>query len=353
MKTTSFVLLSTLVFVGCAAPASEEARETTKTSEAALDEAMASSAPALPSDVNTALSSESLTDDALDRLYTLEHYVPVGDGRTIHLTETFTLRAWARWPHRTMLMLPGPLVTGDFYQIDVDGYRGRDIMARRGFFAFTADFEGSGKSTYPIDGRSVSVANQTVVMHNIVRYLRAVRLTPRVDLLGESWGGGVAAELCADALRVRSCVLASMLYKTPSTFADMTFRSPGFKAFLDTLPDGYLPTDPSLYAGLLSHSSPEVQTWSNAHMPGRYTTGPLYAVFDLPFFDPTIARVPGLIGQGELDPNQSLDDTRELARDYGPGARLAVLPGAGHIPRIEVAPTNNSYWSEVIGFVDP
>jgi len=353
MKTTTFILLSSFLFVGCAAPTGESTEESVRSTSQTLDEEMAAAAPAVPTDVQNALSSSSFSQEALDRLYTLEHYVPVGTDRRIHLTETFTLRSWLRWPHRTVLMLPGPLSTGDFYQIDVDGYRGRDIMARRGFFAVTADFEGTGKSTYPLDGRSVSTTNQTEVMHKVVRYLRLVRLTARVDVLGESWGGGVAAQLCADPERVRSCVLASMLYKTPSSFADMTFRSPEFKAFLDTLPDGYLPTAPPLYAGLLSRSSPDVQTWGYAHLPGVYTTGPLYAVFDLPFFDPTIARAPGLIIQGEFDPNQSLDDTRELARDYGAGARLAVLAGAGHIPRIEPAPASTGYWSEVVSFVDP
>jgi pimeloyl-ACP methyl ester carboxylesterase len=352
MRTIHLVLFSTFFFAGCAAPTGS-AEEPLGSSESALDEALAASAPALPGDVTAALSGGTPTSEALDRLYTLEHYVPVGTDRRIHLTETFTLRSWLRWPHRTMLMLPGPLTTGDFLQIDVDGYRGRDLMARRGFFAVTADFEGTGKSSYPLDGRSVSTANQTEALSKVVRYLRVVRLTSKIDVLGESWGGGVAAELCADSLRVRSCVLASMLYKTPSSFADMTFRSPGFRAMLDSLPDGYLPTAPPFYEGLLARSTPAVQTWGYANLPGRYTTGPLYSAFDLPFFDPTIARAPGLIIQGELDPNQSIDDTRELARDYGPGARLTVLPGAGHIPRIEPAPTNTRYWSEVVSFVDP
>jgi len=118
-----------------------------------------------------------------------------------------------------------------------------------------------------------------------------------------------------------------MLYKTPSSFADMTFRSPGFHAFLDSLPDGYFVTVPPVYEGLLARSTPEVQAWGALHLPGTYQVTPLYDVFDLPFFSPSVARAPGLVVQGELDPNQSLDDTLELARDYGSGAGGAA-PGS-------------------------
>ncbi len=353
MRIANFVIACSFVAVGCAAPVGDASEEPVASSEAALEAELTSAAPSLPTEVQAALSGGPLANEALDRLYTIDHYVPVGPGRRIHLTETFSLRAWLRWPHRTMLMLSGPIVDGDFYQIDADGYRGRDILARRGFFAVTADFEGTGKSTYPADGRSVTIERETEAMRKVVRYLQLVRLTPRVDLMGESWGGGVAAHLCADKLRVRSCTLASMLYLNPSTFAQMTFLSPDWKAMLDASPDGYLTTDFQLYLGIVGRSIPEVQTWTALNVPGKYTTGPLYAAFDLPFFDPTVARAPGLIVQGELDPNQDLDDTRQLARDYGSGAQLYVVPGAGHVPRVEPPPANTNYWSAILNFVDP
>lgn len=345
--TIPFVVSSACVESAGAAESSEQSVEAVR----AVDEG---GGPALPGEVLAALRTGVAPEGAdLDRVYTLEHDVPVGPGRRIHLTESFTLRSWQRWPHRAMLMLPGPIVSGEFYNIDVDGYRGRDLMAQRGFFAFTADFEGTGRSTFPADGRTPTMDSQVEAFRHVIRYVRLARLVPRVDVLGESWGGGVAAELCSDRGRVRSCVLASMLYRTPSDFANMTFRSPAFRAFLDTLPDGYLPTWPDLYAGLVANSPAAVQAWVFANVPGRYTTVPLYDVFDLPFFDPSLSRAPGLVVQGENDPNQSLDDARELVRDYGGGARLVVIPGAGHIPRIEAPPHNVQYWEAITDFVDP
>ncbi len=345
---SSSIVLLMLSATGCAAEAVDAPPVATS------EEALTAGAPSLPAEVAALLRGEALPAGALDKLHTIEHQVPVGPGRKIHLTETFTLRAWLRWPHRALLMLPGPLTPGEFYQIDADGYRGRDLVAARGIFAITADFEGTGKSTFPTDGKTVTLDGQAAAMHRVVEYLRLVRLTPKVDVLGESWGGGVAAELCADRIRVRSCVMASMLYKTASPFADASFRSPAFRAFLDTLPNGYFPTVAPVYAGLLASSPPAVQTWANANLPGTYTTRPLYDVFDLPFFSPGVARAPGLIVQGELDPNQALSDTLELAADYGTsGAALQVIEGGGHIPRIESPPSNTRYWASVLGFLDP
>jgi pimeloyl-ACP methyl ester carboxylesterase len=309
----------------------------------------------LPAEVTSALSSNNaLSADLLDRIFTIEHQVPVGSGLQVHVTETFTLRAWLRFPHRGLLMLPGPLVKGDFYNIDVDGYRGRDLIARRGFFALTVDHIGSGASTFPANGRMATQDIDIAAMKAVINRFAATRLIPKMDVLGESWGGGVGAEVCADRARVKSCILASMLYKTPSDFANMTFRSPAFRAFLESLPDGYLTTMPETYFPIIANSPPDVVSWTQANQPGRYTIVPLLDVFDLPFFDPTIARVPGRIIQGELDPNQSLDDTRELARDYDRhGAELVVIPGAGHIPRVEAAPKSDLYWRAVVEFIDP
>lgn len=316
------------------------------------DEALTASAPRLPGDCEARLEEARRGRGRhLDRLYTVDHYVPVGSERWIHLRETFNLRAFLRRDRRAVLMLPGPLVTGEFYQLDVDGYRGRDIIANEDAFAITADFEGSGESSYPTDGRSPSQETQVQAMRVVLRYLRLIRGVDRIDVLGESWGGGVAAELCNDRRRVRSCTLASMLYRTPSDFANMTFRSPEFRGFLDSLPDGYLPTNEFIYAGLAAPMEPAVASAFIASESGLYTTVPLYDVYDLPFFDPTDTRVPGLLIQGEFDPNQSLDDALDLVADYGGPMDLVVVEGGGHIPRTEPAPQHDQYWDALLGFL--
>lgn len=317
---------------------------------ASSDEALVRACPAYPRDVEERVHGRGRA--ALDRLYTLDHYVPVGRSRWIHLRETFNIRSLLRRDRRAVLMLPGPLVTGEFYQLDVDGYRGRDIIANEGAIAFTADFEGTGESSYPEDGRSPSQEQEIAAMQIVLRYIRLIRGIDRVDVMGESWGGGVAVELCTDARRVRSCTLGSMLYRTPSDFANMTFRSPGFHALLDSLPTGYLPTDASIYAGLAAPMEPAVAAAFIDSESGLYTTVPLYDVFDLPFFDPTNTRVRGLLVQGEFDPNQSVDDALDLVADYGGSMELVVVAGGGHIPRTEPSPVHDVYWDAVLGFLD-
>lgn len=313
------------------------------------DEALRACEPELPDEVEAGLHGRGRP--ALDRLHTVDHYVPVGPERWIHLRETFTLRGLLRRHRRAVLMLPGPIVSGEIFQIDVDGYRGRDILANEGAIAVTADFEGTGESSFPVDGRSLTQQQQVESMRVVVRYLRLIRGVDRIDVLGESWGGGVAAELCADRRRVRSCILASMLYRTPSDFANMTFRSPGFRGFLDSLPNGYIETNEFIYAGLAAPMEPAVAAAFIASESGTYAISPLYDVYDLPFFDPTAARVPGLLIQGEFDPNQSLADAEDLVAEYGGPMDLVVIEGGGHIPRTEPAPQHDAYWDAVTDFL--
>jgi hypothetical protein len=323
-------------------------------------DAITSSGPALPAEVTRCLSNpHGLTPEQLDRLYTVEHNVPVGPGRRVHVTEKFTLRSWLRWPHRAMLMLPGTISKGSFFNPDVDGYRFQDEVARRGFFAFTVDYEGSGTSTYPANGLDVTHSYLVNSMRPVLAYTRLIRLVPRVDVLGESNGGAIAAELCDDATRVRSCTMSSMIYKEGTPFFNAVFQNPGFIGFLQSQPNGYLDVDASYYFNITLTSPPAVSAWVLANQPGRYAVAPLTVAATLPWFDPSRARVPGLIIQGTLDDIGTQNDSDLLAADYGsaPGAgghaTIARIAGASHIPRVDPAPLNTQWNSTVLSFVDP
>lgn len=287
----------------------------------------------------------------------IEHYVPVGPNRTIHLTETRRAGGCHHnsGEHRAVVMLPGPATRGNFFNIDVAGYDGGRLLAARGFNAFAVDFEGSGLSSYPAHGLDVTLDNQAQAVKAVINYIHNERDIPKVDVLGESWGGGVAAEVCAYRSRVRSCILGSVIYKTASPVAAAQFQSPGWGAFLDAQPDGYLQTPPPLYLGLVASSPADVQTWTLANEPWNYSIRPFKDFFTLPYFDPGQARVPALIIRGENDPNTLASDAQQLADDYGrPGVKvkLVTIPGGGHIPRIESAPNNNLYWDAVTDFLD-
>lgn len=302
---------------------------------------------------------EACGERDLDRVFVVEHDVRVGRGRFVHVTERFTLRGWLAWPHRGVLLLPGTVVTGSFYELDVEGYDLASELARRGLFTFALDFEGTGASSYPADGASVTHEVLVADARAVLRALRPLRLVPRMDVLGESNGGAVAAELCADGLRTRSCVMASMLYEEGTPFFAAVFLDPGFLAFLSSQPSGYLDVGPPLYFNILSRASPEVAAAILATQPGVYATGPLLSPTTLPWFDPTRARVPGLVLQGTEDNIATAADAEALVAAYGSAdgaggaATLVRIEGAGHIPRIEPAPASDAYRDAVIAFLDP
>jgi alpha-beta hydrolase superfamily lysophospholipase len=290
-------------------------------------------------------------------VFTLHHDVRVGRHRHVHVTERFTLRAWLQRTHRGALLLPGTIVNSSFYELDVEGYRFASDLAERGFFTFAIDAEGSGESSYPADGATVTHAFLVDEATTVLRALRAMRWIPRMDIIGESNGGGVAAELCADSARTRSCVLASMIYVEGTPFFEAVFQDPAFLAYLSSQPNNYLDVGADLYFNIAARASSDVADAILATQPGLYATPPLTVAASLPWFDPSRARVPGLIIQGTEDNIGSQADSDMLAADYGsaPGAggvaSIIRIEGGGHVPRIEPAPVSDAYRDAVFTFL--
>ena len=310
-------------------------------------------APRLPGEVDRRLgSSEPLTEEEVDEVHVLEHDVPVGSGRVAHVTERFAMRSWSSRPRRAALLLPGTVVTGSFYNLEVDGYRFAEMLARQGFFVFAMDLEGTGRSAYPRSGLDVTHASLVAGARVVLSYIRWIRQVPRVDAVGEINGGAIAAELCDADCSVRSCVLSSMLYRKGTPFFQERFLDPGFLGFLASRPDGYLDVTPDLYFNITARTSPEVSAAVLATQPGRYAVQPLMEPVAMPWFDPRRARVPALIVQGTEDNIATQADGDHLAAMYGsaPGAggtaEVLRIAGSGHIPRIE--PGANETWSRAV-----
>lgn len=325
----------------------------------------------VPPDVLWALTHPgSVTQAQLDQVRRYEHTVPIGSGRTLAMTETYTLRSWLRFPHRAMIMIPPQGSKRSVYNIPFDGYDGGAILASEGFFAFTADPQGTGDSFQPANGLTVTYDSETADFLKAVDYIRLTRLVPRVDVLGEEIGGGVAMQMAADSSRIRSCVAASMIYKTGSDFFNVVFNSPEFKGFLFGAPDKYFQTFPEAYFNVLAGASPEVSTWFLGTQVGRYAAGTYQEDFDRLFeggdsYDPTNAKVPGLLIRGELETNNPMSDVVALANDYGSKARshghghhgpdpaeIAVIDGGSHIVRLDAAPRGAQFWDIVLDFVN-
>ncbi len=287
-------------------------------------------------------------EQLLDVVVSLRHQVPIGEGETLWMTEHFTLRSWLRWPKRAVLFL-GSSARAKLWSIPVPGYNGTEMAARRGMLAFTLDYIGVGDNYRPgFDAlESTFEANQKA-LRTVLRYIRFFRAVPNIDIVGESWGGAHATQLAADDSRVRSVVLAAMTYKTASA---PELQNPEFIAMLRTLPDNYIPLGPEFFARVTRGAPEAVIEYTNATQPGRYLTTPIWQIIDgLPFFDPAVARVPGLVISGTAESA----DARELSNDYGTsGAELLVIDGAGHAPRLETPETAARFWDKVFDFLAP
>ncbi len=287
-------------------------------------------------------------EELLDEVVSVHHEVPIGGGETLRINEHFTLRSWLRWPKRAVLFL-GSSARATYWSIPVPGYNGTAMAARRGMFAFTLDYLGVGENYRPGGDalESTFEANQEV-LRAVLRYIRFFRAVAEVDLVGEAWGGAHATRLAADDRRVRSVVLSSMTYKRLSR---PELLAPEFVAMLRTLPDNYLPVGPEFYAMVTVGAPEAVIEYTNATQPGLYLTTPIWQMVEgLPFFDPSVARVPGLVISGTAESA----DGRELAADYGTsGAELFVIEGAGHVPRVEAPEKAELYWKKIWEFLDP
>ncbi|MCG8456860.1 MAG: alpha/beta hydrolase [Holophagales bacterium] len=283
---------------------------------------------------------------------TVEHRVPIGEGRELFVTETFTPASLYRFPRRAMLFLSGSAFRGNHWSIPVEGYDGTAMAARRGFFAYTVDYLGVGESFRPQDGTEVTFEANLEAMETLIRYIRWRRFVPKVDLVGAGYGGSLAAVLAEDRLRVRSTVMSAMLYDVS---IGGPLQDPDFVAMLESAPDGYvfLPGEASL---IFADDTPqEVLDYVVATQGGTYPAENfLVATRGLPFYDPGAARVPGLILFGRRDALVGADGMDGLALDYGgSGALLVVNESAGHAPRFESPEIASWYWRNTWAFVDP
>lgn len=286
----------------------------------------------------------------LDEVHQLSHRVPVGDGLELAVTETFTLRSWLRWPRRSVVFLPGSVFRGNHFQIPVKGYNGSSQVAERSGFAFTVDYIGVGDSTKPIDGRLATFEVQKEAVRVLVRYIRLFRAVPKVDLVGEGYGGAIATDVAADGRRIRSVSMSAMIYREVGTGP---LADPVFIDVLNNAPNGYffLPGESSQ---IFMIGAPQAALdYVAATQGGFYPIENFLAATQRPFFNPANAQAPGLVLYGVFDLIGLSSDIADLAAEYGPsGATLVVNPGAGHAPRTEAPDVAAWYWNTIFNFID-
>lgn len=285
-------------------------------------------------------------------VYRLEHDIQVPNGDTLHVVEHFTLGSWLRWPHRAVLLTTS--FTSSAFSIPVDGYDMTDSLAREGFFAFSVDLIGYGDSSKPANGNDATFARHVEALQAAVRYIRFFRLVPKVDVYGEGIGGALASQLAADADRIRSAVMTDQVYLEQIAGPS---QDPAFREYVETDEDGYIYVAPEVIQQFLITSPPEVADYFATTQSGFIPATAFTVAFDLPFFDPKGAAVPGLYIQSELDFEIDISDTEALAADYGATgggeATLLVVEGAPRGARFGAPEDAAVLQAAVMEFLEP
>lgn len=285
----------------------------------------------------------------LDAYHTLDHVIPLGDGRVIHGLETFTLRAWIRNRARGVLLLNGSAFVANHWSIPAPGYHGAQILADEQYFTFAVDFLGTGQSTRPAHGSDAEYEDNREAMKTVLRYVRYFRDVARVDIIGAGYGGAMGMELAADKHRVRSVSTSAMIYKQVQ---GGPLTDPGFIAFLSSMPTGYAFLQGSGSLIFMAEAPQSARDYIVATQGGFYPVDNFLVAAERPFFDPSVGRAPALILYGGLDFIAVQSDLEELAEDYGThGAKLVINPNAGHAPRGGSPAEAAWFWQETLGFL--
>ena len=288
------------------------------------------------------------------KVYSLEHRIQVAPNVKLHVLEKFTLSSILRPHRRALLMATGTFVTNQ--QWNVPGpYNALERAARAGYFGFAASYEGYGQSTLPADGKTVTAERLAVEMGQLVEWIRRHRLVRRVDMLGSSIGTSLAVELGGtnspiNRRHIGRLVLTANVYKGVTPFFEAIFFNPALRAFLESVPNGYLATTPESYGPVLAFAEPAAAAYVFANLPGTYAVGPTLEGFELPVFPAQNGRAPALQFWGDQDPITPLSDVVQFQAEYGGPSSYCVLPGGGHAPYYE--PVKEIFWNRTFAFLN-
>ena len=220
------------------------------------------------------------------------------------------------------------------YPLDRTIWR-EQLGALEGFRCIAVDLRGMGQSDAPDLGYSMPVYAADLAA------LLDVLGVDNVVLCGLSMGGYVALEFLRQwRSRVRGLVLMDSRADadTPEVrrardAAAATARERGAGAIADAML-------PKMLAPATLSRRPEVAERVRALMSGTPVAGMVGALAAMRDREesvsllPTLAGVPTLVVVGEADMLTPPDQARAMAEAI-PGSRLAIIPGAGHLPPVE------------------
>ncbi len=292
-------------------------------------------------------------NEAPKEIHKEELFFPYAPGKRIFVTEFSTARSRTRQPVRAAIFLPAAEYLGETWDVPVEGFSAPAMAAEHGFFGYTVDYVGMGKSYRPEDGSKVNYRANADAVRGLVDHIRGSRQVDRVDLIGEGHGGEVAAYLAGDPERIRSVVMSTVFYKQLNPdFADQFF-SPQFKAFLRSHENGYFVPN-FVPLTLRWTQDQEVRDFFHATQKDlEVPTGLFLQYFSLglPIINAGAAKVPALIITPEFNQFADVEDMSNLKSDWGSDATLAVIEGGHHTSRLEKSEVVDKYFRALFGFL--
>ncbi len=292
-------------------------------------------------------------DEILDEVHKASFLLPYAPGKSIFVTEYYTVRSLLRQPARAAIFLTAMEYRGSFWDVPVEGRNALDMAARRGFFAYTTDWLGLGGSYRPPDGTKIDYRTNAGPVSELVDHIRRSRKVDKIDLVGEGHGGEVVSVLASDSDRIRSVVMTNLYYSEQGP-AKALF-TPQFKDFLESAPAGYRVFNP-MEMTLFHVQDQEIRDYVFASQKDlEVPVGPF-----LEFYGPgpltTTAkksRVSALIISPEFNGWAAPGDMENLEADWAGGAKLVTLAGNYHVSRMEAPEIAERYFRELFGFLDP
>lgn len=321
-------------------------------------------------DASVASSEEALR---LNQVLRLELDLPTRGG-LIHARLAFTLAGLARRDRDLIVLVPGTLANGAGYYdvLPGSGYNALEILARERYVVVAPDLRGTGENRRLADGSNVDTESIARTISDVAH--ASMRLFHASDsyVYGET---GVGTNVCLLVARedwVRGIVIASPFYLQFGPAGAAQLFDPGWAAFLQSFPDGYLPLTPETFAPFYYAADPEVAaaatTATLGPAPQNVPTGPLLELYEhigpdsqltgrlaSPIVDAALADAPALFIQGDPDPLGSVEGAEEMDDAYGGDSTLIVISGATHLMRFDSVISDgpeSEFWEPILDFLD-
>jgi pimeloyl-ACP methyl ester carboxylesterase len=230
-------------------------------------------------------------------------------------------------------------------------------LAARGWHAVAPDLRGHGRSDHPTDPEAYGfevLAADALALADVLGW-------DRFALVGHSMGGAVAQVVALEApARLTALVLASTFHGPVQGISmDLVelgrwvVRETGMTGLADALAARRADNPDSVAAfERMQEARPGYAEQSRARL--EATSPDMWMAMAPRFVDQPdrLERLAGLsvptaVIVGALD-STMLDDSVRMAGTI-PGARLTVIPDAGHVPQVE---TPEAWWAALSGFLD-